>query len=167
MFKYIDIDQYVYLSSMLSMGVLFRGYNIMKKNDPISKIMSTEVVSVHKGQKLSDVRHIICDSNIHHVPVVDGNKLIGLISYTDLMKLNIVISGADERTVDAIIDQQFTIQDVMVTNLTTLSNTATVREASKILAVGNFHSLPVVDQQQQIVGMVTMTDLIQYLNEQY
>jgi len=83
------------------------------------------------------------------------------------MKLNIVISGADERTVDAIVDQQFTIQDVMVTNLTTLSNTATVREASKILAEGNFHSLPVVDQQQQIVGMVTMTDLIQYLNEQY
>ncbi|NOR71314.1 MAG: CBS domain-containing protein, partial [Methylomarinum sp.] len=41
------------------------------------------------------------------------------------------------------------------------------REASQILAEGNFHSLPVVDQQQQIVGMVTMTDLIQYLNDQY
>jgi len=139
----------------------------MKKNDPISKIMSTEVVSVHLGQKLSDVRHIICESKIHHVPVVDGKKLVGLISFTDLMKLNIVISGADERTVDAIVDQQFTIQDVMVTKLTTLSNASTVREASQILAEGNFHSLPVVDQQQQIVGIVTMTDLIQYLNDQY
>jgi len=148
-------------------GEFFNGVSIMKKNDPITKIMSAKVVSVHQGQKLSDVRHIICESSIQHVPVVDGNKLIGLISFTDLMKLNIVISGADERTVDAIVDQQFTIQDVMVTNLTTLSNTATVREASKILAEGNFHSLPVVDQQQQIVGMVTMTDLIQYLNEQY
>jgi len=139
----------------------------MKKNDPISKIMSTEVVSVHLGQKLSEVRHIICESKIHHVPVVDGKKLVGLISFTDLMKLNIVISGADERTVDAIVDQQFTIQDVMVTKLTTLSNTSTVREASKILAEGNFHSLPVIDQQQQVMGIVTMTDLIQYLNDQY
>lgn len=139
----------------------------MKKNDPISKIMSTEVVTVHKNQKLSDVRHIICTSNIHHIPVVDGKVLIGLISSTDLMRLNVVISGADERTIDSIVDQQFNIQDVMVTELTTLSDTDTVRQASKILAEGNFHSLPVIDKQKQIVGIVTMTDLIQYLNDQY
>ncbi|MCK5831167.1 MAG: CBS domain-containing protein [Methylococcales bacterium] len=139
----------------------------MKKNDPISKIMSSELVTVHQGQKLSDVRHIICESNIQHVPVVDGKKLIGLISFTDLMKLNIVISGADERTIDSIIDQQFTIKDVMVTKLTTLGDTDTVRQASKILADSSFHSLPVLDKQKQIVGIVTMTDLIRYLNEQY
>jgi len=139
----------------------------MKKNEPISKIMSAEVVTVHQGQKLSDVRHIICESDIHHVPVVDGKKLVGLISYTDLMKLNIVISGADERTIDAIVDQQFTIQEVMVTELTALNATDTVRQASKILSEGNFHSVPVVDKQNQIVGIVTMTDLIRYLNDQY
>ena len=139
----------------------------MKKNDPISKIMSSELVTVHQGQKLSDVRHIICESSIQHVPVVDGKKLVGLISYTDLMKLNIVISGADERTIDSIIDQQFTIQNVMVTELTTLTDTDTVRQASKILAESNFHSLPVLDKQKQIVGIVTMTDLIRYLNDQY
>jgi len=139
----------------------------MKKNEAISKIMSSEVVTVHQNQKLSDVRHIICESNIHHVPVVDGNTLIGLISYTDLMKLNIVISGADERTIDAIVDQQFTIQEVMVTELTALTDTDTIRQATKILAEGTFHSLPVIDKQKQLVGIVTMTDLIQYLNDQY
>jgi len=139
----------------------------MRKNEAISTIMSSEVVTVHQNQKLSDVRHIICESNIHHVPVVDGKTLVGLISYTDLMKLNIVISGADERTIDAIVDQQFTIQEIMVTELTALSNTDTIRQASKILAEGNFHSLPVIDKQKQLVGIVTMTDLIQYLNDQY
>ena len=139
----------------------------MKKNDPILKIMSTNVIAVHQGQKLSDVRHIICESNIHHVPVVDGKKLVGLISFTDLMKLNIVINGADERTIDSIVDQQFTIQDVMTTKLTTLKNTDTVRQASKILAESNFHSLPVIDEQKHIIGIVTMTDLIKYLNDQY
>ena len=139
----------------------------MRKNEAISKIMSSEVVTVHQNQKLSDVRHIICESNFHHVPVVDGKTLVGLISYTDLMKLNIVISGADERTIDAIVDQQFTIQEVMVTELTALSNTDTIRQASKILAEGTFHSLPVIDKQKQLVGIVTMTDLIRYLNDQY
>jgi CBS domain-containing protein len=139
----------------------------MKKNDPISKIMSTNIVSVHQRQKPSDVRHIICESNIHHVPVVDGKKLVGLISFTDLMKLNIIISGADERTIDAIVDQQFTIQDIMTTELTTIKSTDSVRQASKILAEGNFHSLPVIDNEKHIVGIVTMTDLIRYLNDQY
>ena len=83
------------------------------------------------------------------------------------MKLNIVISGADERTIDAIVDQQFTIQDIMVTELTALSETDTIREASKILAEGNFHSIPVIDKHKQIIGIVTMTDLIKYLNDQY
>lgn len=139
----------------------------MKKNEAISKIMSTEVVTVHQNQKPSDVRHIICESNIHHVPVVDGKTLVGLISYTDLMKLNIVIGGADERTIDAIVDQQFTIQDIMVTELIALSETDTIRQASKILAKGSFHSLPVIDKKKQIVGIVTTTDLIQYLSDQY
>jgi len=139
----------------------------MKKNEAISKIMSSEVVTVHQSQKLSDVRHIICESNIHHVPVVNGNTLVGLISYTDLMKLNVVISGADERTIDAIVDQQFTIEEVMVTELTALTDTDTIRQATKILAEGTFHSLPVIDKQKQLVGIVTMTDLIRYLNDQY
>ncbi len=139
----------------------------MKKNDPITKIMATEILTVQQGQKLSDVRHNICESGFHHIPVLDGNKLVGLISFTDLMKLNIVISGADDRTIDAIIDQQYTIKDIMTTKLTALSDGDTIRQASKILAEGNFHSLPVVDKQNQIVGIVTTTDLIQYLSDQY
>lgn len=139
----------------------------MKKNEPISKIMSTEVVTVQLGQKISDVRHIICQSNINHVPVVEGKTLIGMISSTDFMKLNIVINGADERTVDAIVDQQFTIKEVMNTELTSLKDSDTVRQASSILAEGDYHSLPVVNKQNEIVGIVTMTDLIRYLNDQY
>lgn len=139
----------------------------MKKNEPISKIMSTDIVTVQLGQKLSEVRHIICESKIHHVPVVDGKKLIGLISFTDLMQLNIVISGADERTIDAIVDQQFSIEQVMTKELTALSSHDSIREASTILAEGNFHSLPVVDKDQQIVGIVTMTDLVKYLHDMY
>jgi len=125
------------------------------------------MVTVHQGQKLSDVRHVIVESNIHHVPVVDGKKLVGLISFTDLMKLNVVISGADERTIDSIVDQQFTIQEIMTTKLTTVKNTHSIREASKVLAESNFHSLPVINEQEEIVGIVTMTDLIKYFNNQY
>ncbi len=139
----------------------------MGKNDPITKIMAAEVITVQQGQKLSDVRHIICESGIHHIPIVDGKKLVGMISFTDLMKLNIVISGADDRTIDAIIDQQYSIKDIMTTNLTSVKDCDTIKHVSKILAEGIFHSVPVVDKHHHIVGIVTTTDLIQYLSDQY
>ena len=139
----------------------------MRKNDPITKIMAVELITVQQGQKLSDVRHIICESGIHHIPIVDGKTLVGMVSFTDLMKLNIVISGADDRTIDVIIDQQYTIKDIMTTKLTALTDCDTIKQASKILAEGNFHSLPVVNNQNHIVGIVTTTDLIQYLSDQY
>ncbi len=139
----------------------------MKKNEPIAKIMSSDVVAIQAGQKLSEVRHLMAEGNIHHVPVLEGRKLVGLVSFTDMMKLNFVISGADERTIDTIIDQQFDIRAIMSTRLVTLPVTASVREASELLAKGEFHSLPVVDADDQLAGIVTSTDLIRYLNDQY
>ncbi|MDX8400955.1 MAG: CBS domain-containing protein [Gallionellaceae bacterium] len=139
----------------------------MKKNDSITKIMSTNVAVVQEGQPLSEVRKMMCDLHIHHIPIVNGKKLVGLVSFTDLMKINMVINGADERSIATIIDQQFKIIDVMSSKITTIKNTETIRQASEALIKGHFHSLPVVDNADNVVGIVTSTDLITYLNDQY
>lgn len=139
----------------------------MKKHEPISKIMSANVASVQVGQPLSDVRDLMLNANIHHVPIIDGSKLVGLISFTDLMKINFVINGVDERSINAIIDQQFSIREIMSDKLVTIKNTDTIRDGSELLAKGGFHSLPVIDDEGALVGIVTTTDLIRYLNEQY
>lgn len=139
----------------------------MKRNDPVTKIMSSKVAVVQEGQPLSEVRKIMCDLHVHHVPIVRGTKLVGLVSFTDLMKINMVINGADERSISTIIDQQFKIADIMSNQLTTIKNTETIRQAAELLIDGHFHSLPVVDHVNNIVGIVTSTDLIKYLNDQY
>jgi len=139
----------------------------MKKHETISKIMSANVASVQVGQPLSDVRDLMLNANIHHVPIIDGSKLVGLISFTDLMKINFVINGVDERSINAIIDQQFSIREIMSDKLVTIKNTDTIRDGSELLAKGGFHSLPVIDDEGALVGIVTTTDLIRYLNEQY
>ena len=139
----------------------------MKKHEPISKIMSANVASVQVGQPLSDVRDLMLNANIHHVPIIDGSKLVGLISFTDLMKINFVVNGVDERSINAIIDQQFSIREIMSDKLVIIKNTDTIRDGSELLAKGGFHSLPVIDDEGALVGIVTTTDLIRYLNEQY
>lgn len=139
----------------------------MKKNDPITNIMSVDISAVQEGQPVSDIRHLMCNLSIHHVPIVNGRKLVGLVSFTDMMKLDFVISGATDHTIDNIIDQQFTIKDVMSSEITSINYKNNVRDAAELLAGGEFHSLPVIDDDSNILGIVTSTDLIRYLNNQY
>ena len=139
----------------------------MKKNELVSNVMSNNIVSVQQGESLSEVRHKMVDSNIHHIPVLSGQQLVGMISFTDMMKLNIVISGADDRTIDSIIDQQFQIKDIMNKELTTLGAKDTIRQAADILSKSNFHAIPVTDNNGELLGIVTSSDLIRYLSDQY
>ena len=139
----------------------------MRKNEPISHIMTTNVHAVQQGQALSDVYRALCNASVHHIPVLDGKTLVGLISLTDMMKLDMAIQGVDGNTLSAVLDQQASIQDVMTIKLVTLSESNTVRDAAKQLGSGEFHALPVVNSENELLGMVTSTDLIRYLSEQY
>ena len=139
----------------------------MKRNEPVSNIMSDKITAVQEGQPLSEVRHKMIDSNIHHIPVLSGKNLVGMVSFTDMMKLNVVINGADNHTIDAIIDQQFSIGDIMSTELTTLNARDTIRQAAEVLSGNNFHAVPVTNNNSELQGIVTSSDLIRYLNNQY
>ena len=139
----------------------------MKHNEPVTKIMSRNVVSVHHGDPISKVRQIIKEQGVHHVPVVRGDQLVGLISYSDILRVSFGdVFNADERAVDATLDHTMTLEQIMATDVTTLTEHSTIREAAEILAQGKFHSLPVVSGRK-LVGMVTSTDLIRYLVDQF
>ena len=62
---------------------------------------------------------------------------------------------------------EFSIEDVMTTALTTIDSMSTVREAAALLSSGDFHSLPIVGPGDELLGIVTSTDLIRYLLAQF
>ena len=138
----------------------------MKKNEPISKIMSSDVLSVHVGNKVSDARKFLAAHPIHHLPVVSNDDLIGLISASDILGISVEGMDTDERSMDAYLDHQFSIEKLMVTELKTLPANAPIREAADILSDGNFHAIPVVDDGK-LSGIVTSTDLIRYLRDMF
>lgn len=139
----------------------------MKHNEPISRIMSTELITVHHGDPISKVRQLMQKTGIHHVPVVSGENLVGIISWSDILNLSFGQAfGTDERTVDAVLDHSVTLEQAMKKDPVTLPHDANVRHAAEILADGGFHSLPVVSGTK-LVGMVTSTDLIKYLLSQF
>jgi CBS domain-containing protein len=139
----------------------------MRKNEPIRKLMSTTVISIHHGEPVSQVRKLMVESRVHHLPVVSGDALKGVISWSDLLRISFGDAfGADERAVDATLDHTFTLEQVMSSDPVTVTPQTTVHEAAEILCKGDFHCLPVVEDHK-LVGMVTSSDLLKYLAELY
>jgi CBS domain-containing protein len=84
--------------------------------------MSDQMLTVHVAQKVSEVYRLLTDNPIHHVPVVNGNELMGLISSTDLMKLSLDAYGTPDAANAEYLDSQFSIDKVMSSELTTVNN---------------------------------------------
>ena len=135
----------------------------MKRNEAVTKIMSKQPLTVHTGMKLSEVRAMFSEHGIHHLPVVSGEKLVGIISTTDIFRVAFGSSGAE---IDNTLDHTSSIEQVMSKNPATVATTDTVRTAAELLSEGAFHSLPVIEGEK-LVGIVTSTDLIKYLLDQY
>lgn len=139
----------------------------MRKNDPVSHVMSSKLVTLDVSDPVSKARRLFESSSIHHLPVVSGEELVGIMTWSDFLRISFGEFGnQDARSLDAVLDHTYKLADVMIKDPTTISVTGTVRDAAQILATADFHSLPVVDGRK-LVGLVTSTDLIRYLVDQY
>lgn len=135
----------------------------MLENESVEKVLTTEVITVHVDQKLSYVNKIFNDKLIHHIPVLEDKKPIGIISTTDIYKLIYNVDTHDKREIDSMLDNEFTIADVMSKSLVTLPLSSTVKEAAGVLQVSTRHSILITDKDGIFSGIVTSTDLIKYL----
>ena len=137
----------------------------MKKNEPIDKVLTRDVVTTHTGQSVSDVRRLFAKNGFHHVPVVSGKKLIGLISASDILGISVEGIPSDVRSMDAYLDHQFSVEGLMSRELRTLPAKSTIAEAAEVLSDGNVHAVPIVGEDNELMGLVTSTDLIRFLRD--
>ncbi|MBT8274221.1 MAG: CBS domain-containing protein [Bacteroidia bacterium] len=138
----------------------------MKRN-PVSTIMTKDVITVNSQDELETAEHLFKTKHIRHIPVVSGEKIIGMLSYTDLLRISFADAvDEDEAEVDSIVYNMFTIEQVMAKNLISVNSETTIKEVAEILSKREFHAIPVIDDEK-LVGIVTTTDLINYLLDQY
>ena len=139
----------------------------MKKREPVSHIMTADVYTLNHTNNLEDAEKMFHKHKVRHLPVVSGEELIGILSLTDLQRISFVDNFGDgEDMVDTAVYSMLSIEQVMAAKPVTVSSAATIRDVAEILAHQEFHALPVVDEGK-LVGIVTTTDLIKYLLEQY
>ncbi len=138
----------------------------MLSDKSVSYLMTAEeLVTVDARDNLSKVRQLLAEKAIHHVPVLDDAKLVGIISSTDLLRLGVGIQYVDDDTLDARLDASFTITQVMEKSLVTLRPRDSLLRAATLLLEESFNSLPVVDELGELVGILTTRDMLRYMIE--
>jgi len=133
----------------------------MKKNEPISNLMTKDVVTLNLTDSLYSAEKRMKVNHIRHMPVVDDEKLIGLLSLSDLQRISFIDAYSKEGTEDTPVYNMLSIKDMMIKEPISIYPSTTILEASKLLATKEFHSLPVVEDGK-LVGIITTTDLLNF-----
>lgn len=139
----------------------------MKKREPVSKIMSTNLLTINSTNTLFDVKDIFEEKKVRHLPVVSGDKVVGMLSKTDFTRASYGIGQKDvQEKINEALFHTLKISDLMTSELVTVKSDALIHDVAGIFAENQFHALPVVDDGK-LKGIVTTTDIIKYLLEQY
>lgn len=133
---------------------------------PVSEIMTKNIIALDRTDDLTRAESLFKKHHIRHIPVVKEESIIGMLSYTDLLKISFADATDDDRNVDTVVYNMFAIEQVMTKNVVTVNSSTTIKEVAEILAKEGFHALPVVDDSI-LVGIVTTTDLIKYMLKQF
>ncbi len=137
----------------------------MKQDIPLSKIMTTDIITVNPHQTMNTVKEIFDAHNIHHIPVISKRKVVGMISKIDFFKIQHGISLFKDKEVDAYnnaILRSLFVSEVMTKQVAKLSVDDTIGIAVSMFKENFFHAIPIVDKEGNIAGIVTTFDLLNY-----
>ncbi len=132
----------------------------------ISEVINTNVISVHQNDLLEKVVKIFEKEKISGMPVVDSeNKLVGIISDRDLLKysedLQVIPLNYIWMTAKDFL--KTTVKEIMSKDISVIKKENTLHDAVVLMQEKGINRLPVVDNENILKGIITRTDLLNYL----
>ena len=130
----------------------------------ISDIMSKHVVTVEFDDRLSTVKEIFDNAKFHHLLVVEGGALFGVVSDRDLLKSISPNIGTSRYTPRDLETLNKPVHSVMTRKPITLGPTASVEEAIALLNMHAISCIPIVDAENHVVGIMTWRDILKHFH---
>ncbi|MDH3265392.1 MAG: CBS domain-containing protein [Gammaproteobacteria bacterium] len=123
----------------------------------IEAIMSTDLITVPPKATLAEARGLMRTHRIHHLPVVDENaNLVGLVTLTNVLAATDSVLRDTESRIHA---DEILVTDVMVTDIATIDEHASLRQAALFIEKHQIGCLPIVTDGN-LRGIITDTDFV-------
>lgn len=124
-----------------------------------SRVMTREVHCATPDVSIARAWTMMTDLRVRHVPVLYDGRLVGILSDRDLL---VRASRASDGTLTF---PEVTCGEAMTTNPVAVSSTAPVSKVAALMLQHRIDSIPIVDLDGQLWGLVTSSDLIELLTE--
>ena len=127
--------------------------------------MTRDVVTVEEDDSLANLRESLQTLRFRHLPVTDEDRLIGLVTETDLLGIassNLLPHHAAQ---DRDLQARFRVRDIMVRDVVTVPPDLQVQQAARLLLKQRFNCLLVVDERNVLLGIVTSSDFTKLIAE--
>ena len=126
----------------------------------VEQWMNRDVVTLGPDDSFRTAMHLIRQKGIRHLPVVEGKRLVGILTDRDLRQTS--PSGATSLSIHELhyILEKLTVREIMTKQVVTIRPDQTVEEAALLLLGHRIGGLPVV-RDGELAGIITETDLLQ------
>jgi CBS domain-containing protein len=116
----------------------------------VKDYMTLHPRTVTPKDRAQDISEMMKELNYRQFPVVEEGKLVGIVTETDLIK-----ALSDKNDIK--------VKDVMATDPFTIMEDASIESASEIIRIKSYNSLPVVSENNDLLGLLTVTDILDAL----
>ncbi|WP_226004153.1 CBS domain-containing protein [Natrinema salinisoli] len=123
----------------------------------VARVMSTSLHTVAPDTLVETAGQVMLDNEIGSVVVTDDdNQLQGILTTTDFVRI-----VAEQKPKD-----QTPVSKYMSADVVTASAQDSIRDVADLMVERGFHHVPVVDEDEGVIGMVTTSDLASYLSNE-
>jgi CBS domain-containing protein len=121
----------------------------------VGRVMSSDVTTVTPDTLVEDAAQVLLEEKIGSLVVVDEhNALAGILTSTDFVD---IVAKSQPKA-------ETTVERYMTTDVITASAQDSIRDAADAMLENGVHHLPVVDDTEGVIGMVSTTDLAAYVS---
>jgi acetoin utilization protein AcuB len=131
----------------------------------VEKIMSKTPTTVEMDDSLSVVKEIFDHTRFHHLLVVDSGKLFGVVSDRDLLKALSPNVGTVRETSKDAASLNKKVHQIMTRKPIVLAQNAGIYDAIEIFNNHNISCIPIVDEHQIPIGIVSWRDILKEIQE--
>jgi acetoin utilization protein AcuB len=114
----------------------------------VSQYMTRTVLTITPQTEFRRAFDMMHSRRIHHLPVVDGGQVVGIVAERDLLLAAANFGSAE-----------VPVAEIMHGSPVCVSENAQLKQAARLLVVNHIGSLPVLNSHKALVGIITETDI--------
>jgi len=129
------------------------------KQELVKNWMTTDVITITPDTSLHDTHRLMTDNNIRRLPVLKEKRLVGIVTLGDVRGAE--PSGATSLSIWEVnyLLAKLNIDEIMHKEVISTLKVATIEDAAKIMFENKISGLPVVDNQDNLIGIITESDI--------